>query len=99
MIYDLQNKTGSFEVYKNSASLMISLKKAKNKMEFKSKNYKEIIKHDVAKKNITQLKDDFGIESESELTSFINELKKDRDKIYKNYTKLQINRLLNVSKV
>ena len=89
MIYDLQNKTGSFEVYKNSASLMISLKKAKNKMEFKSKNYKEIIKHDVAKKNITQLKDDFGIESESELTSFINELKKDRDKIYKNYTKLQ----------
>lgn len=58
-------------------------------MEFKSKNYKEIIKHDVAKKNITQLKDDFGIESESELTSFINELKKDRDRIYKNYTKLQ----------
>lgn len=90
-IYDLQKKKGSFETYRNSASLMVALKNADDKKQFKSDNYKDIIRHDVAKKNITQLKNDYGIESESELSSLIEELEDERNRIYRHFTELQRN--------
>ena len=60
-----------------------------DKEKFKSQNFKKIIKHDVAKKNITKLKNTYGIKSESELLSFIEELRNERSMIYENVTSLQ----------
>ena len=88
-IKDLEKMVGCFEDYKNSTSLMIDLKNAEDKEKFKSQNFKKIIKHDVAKKNITKLKNTYGIKSESELLSFIEELRNERSMIYENVTSLQ----------
>lgn len=89
LINDLLKKSGSFEIYKNSASLMVALKNSENPKKFKSENYKDIIKHDIAKKHITELRNDYGIESESELSSFINDLTTERNNVFSSYTALQ----------
>lgn len=92
-IYDLQKKIGSFEDYKNSAGLMVALRNAEDKKQFKSENYKDIIKHDIAKKNITQLKNEYGITNASELSYLIKELESERNNLYKHFTELQKNRI------
>lgn len=88
-IKDLERMVGSFQDYKDSTGLMIALKNAEDKQEFKSKNFKEIMKHDIAKKNITKLKNTYAIESESELVSLLDELKSERRSLYTHVTTLQ----------
>lgn len=71
---------------------MVALKNSKNKREFKSKNYKEIIKHDIAKKNITELKNKYGIHDLEGLYSLKNKLEEERNIIYSQYTEMQRDR-------
>ena len=92
LISDLQKKEGAFQDYKDSAGLMVALKNSKNKREFKSKNYKEIIKHDIAKKNITELKNKYGIHDLEGLYSLKNKLEEERNIIYSQYTEMQRDR-------
>lgn len=88
LIYDLEKKVNAFQDYKDSASVMVALKNAEDKREFKSKNFKAIMKHDVAKKNITILKNKYNIRNENDFNKVYKDNKAERDQIYNKYSEI-----------
>ena len=81
-IYDLERNKNSFQVYKESYSLINDYKNAEDKLQFKSDNYSNFKKYDIARKSIYYLKKEYQIESESDFNSYLNNLKNVRNDLY-----------------
>lgn len=88
-IKELSKKINCFKDYKESAGLIADYKKATNKKEFKKNNYPAFKRYDNAKKDIYLLKKHYEVTNEDDLTSLIDNVKDDRNELYKQITKLQ----------
>ncbi|MBG9512463.1 relaxase [Bacillus thuringiensis] len=81
-IFRLNKMKGCFRTYKKSHPLIVSYKKAENKMVFKQERYHEFKEYDVAKRDMNYLKKNYGITDESELHYKLSLLTKERNLLY-----------------
>lgn len=84
-IFKLEKMSNSFQVYRDSYSMMVEYKKlntTKEKTDFKKGNYTKFKMYDQAKKDLNVLKKAYNISNEESLESKLFTLKKERDILY-----------------
>ncbi|QWI78498.1 relaxase/mobilization nuclease domain-containing protein (plasmid) [Bacillus mycoides] len=81
-IFKLKKMKGCFQTYKKSYPLIVTYKKAKNKMAFKQKHHYEFKEYDVAKRDVNYLKKNYAITDESELHYKLSLMTKERNLLY-----------------
>lgn len=89
ILNELQSRSDCFSQYSKSFTLINEYKKSKDKSQFKKEHFKEFKVFDKAKRDMTYLKEKYGIETIDDFNLFKERSKKERNHLYQNITKQQ----------